>query len=57
MENLNKIAHGEFVKGNYAVASAILAKINTERTVSRPLYQLEELSVLLMDGQEEKHLS
>lgn len=56
MENLNKIAHGEFVKGNYAVASAILAKINTERTVSRPLYQLEELSVLLMDGQEEKAL-
>ena len=54
MENLNKTAHEAFVQGNYDTASEILKKINTERTVSRPLYQLEELSVLLLNGKDEE---
>lgn len=50
MELMNDKAHSEFTAGNYSSAMNILDSIGTERTVSRPLYQLEKLSVLLMDG-------
>ncbi len=54
MESLNESAHTAFINGNYEQASAILAKLNSERTVSRPLYQLEQLSALLMDGKNDQ---
>ena len=50
MELQNDNAHAKFVSGNYDEAMQILNNIGTERTVSRPLYQMEKLSVLLMDG-------
>ena len=54
MEKLNETAHQAFINGSYGQASSILAKLNSERTVSRPLYQLEQLSVLLMDGKNDE---
>ena len=50
MELQNDNAHAKFVNGNYDEAMQILNNIGAERTVSRPLYQMEKLSVLLMDG-------
>lgn len=54
MELRNDAAHSEFVKENYSEAIDILNEIGTERTVSRPLYQMEKLSVLLMDGKHDE---
>lgn len=56
MEVQNDKAHKKFLDGNYENAINILNNIGSERTVSQPLYQLEKLSVLLMDGKfEEAH--
>ena len=54
MEAVNESAHQDFIDGNYAKAAATLAKLNSERTVSRPLYQLEQLSALLLDGKNDQ---
>ena len=49
MEERNDEAHSDFVNGQYANAGSILKSLTSERTVSRPLYQLEQLSLLLLD--------
>ena len=48
MEKENEKAHSAFAFKDYAGANVILDKLTKERTVSRPLYQLEKLSVLLL---------
>ena len=50
MEDMSEVAHEEFLRGSYNDAEARLRSLITERTVSRPLYQLELISVLLMNG-------
>jgi hypothetical protein len=54
MEQKNQQAHSAFLKGDYKTAEKILRQMATERTVSRPLYQLELLSVLLFDGKHQE---
>ncbi len=54
MESINQTAHNSFVAENYATAEKLLRGLTRERTVSRPLYQLELLSVLLMSGKHDK---
>ena len=54
MEQLSTEAHQHFVNGNYENAGIILDKLTSERTVSRPLYQLEKLSVLLLEGKNDE---
>lgn len=49
MEAENEIAHSEFLKGAYDNAENRLRTLTSERTVSRPLYQMELISVLLMN--------
>ena len=56
MEQFNDSAHRAFRSGNYEQASAVIDKLCKERTVSSPLYQLEKLSILLLEGkQDEAH--
>lgn len=56
MEQQSENAHNAFLQGNYTAAAKLLQELVKERTVSRPLYQLELLSVLLMDEKyEEAH--
>ena len=54
MEKLSERAHQYFVNGNYENANILLDKLTSERTVSRPLYQLEKLSALLLDGKNDE---
>ncbi|MBQ9788041.1 MAG: hypothetical protein IJW31_00375 [Lentisphaeria bacterium] len=54
MEDMSAVAHEEFLRGSYNDAEARLRSLITERTVSRPLYQLELISVLLMNGKKEE---
>lgn len=54
MEKLNDQAHLAFMSGNYSDAETTLRSLTTENTVSRPLYQMELLSVLLMSGKNEE---
>lgn len=50
MEAVSEQAHAAFVSGNYASADASLNSLAAEPTVSQPLYELERVSVLLMQG-------
>ena len=51
MEAKNETAHNAFLSNNFSTASSILKELTKERTVSRPLYQMEMVSVLLMNNQ------
>lgn len=50
MEQQNATAHEQFVRGNYSEAESLIRNLCQERTVSRPLYQLELISTLLMQN-------
>ena len=54
MEKCNDSAHAAFVSGDYLRAVKILDELSKEQTVSRPLYQMEKISVLLMDGRNDE---
>ena len=51
MEKQNETAHEMFLQHNFSGAANVLQVLTKERTVSRPLYQMELLSVLLMNNQ------
>lgn len=51
MEKLNESAHNAFLQNDFSTATDLLQTLTKERTVSRPLYQMELLSVLLMNNQ------
>lgn len=50
MEQMNDSAHESFMLGDYATAQSLLQTLGAERTVSRPLYQMEMVSALLLAG-------
>ncbi len=54
MEQQNEFAALHFQKQNYAVADSILQSLSTEQTVSLPQYQLEQVSLLLMQGKHQE---
>lgn len=54
MEYQNALAAESFQNQDYAQAEAILNQLATEQTVSQPLYQLERVPVLLMQGKREE---
>ena len=54
MEQISREANGSFNVGAYSKARPTLENLCSEQTVSRPLYQLELLSVLLMEGKREE---
>ena len=56
MEKQNETAHEAFLQNDFPTASEILQNLTKERTVSRPLYQLELLSTLLMSNQNKEAL-
>ena len=51
MEKQNETAHNMFLQNDFSGAAGVLQNLTKERTVSRPLYQMELLSVLLMNNQ------
>jgi len=50
MESKDEMAAAYFAAGSYRQADAILRQLVAEPTVSRPLYELERVSVLLQEG-------
>lgn len=54
MEVTSEQAHLAFVNGNYEAADATLQPLASEPTVSQPLYELERVSVLLMQGKRDE---
>lgn len=50
MESRDEIAASRFAKGAYSQTDTILKQLTEEPTVSRPLYELERVSVLLQRG-------
>ncbi len=54
MEKENQKAHDLFVAQNYPAAAAILQELTKERTVSLPQYELEQVSLLLMQGKKKE---
>ena len=54
MERKSVTANQAFIKENYSGSKKILRELVRERTVSRPLYQMELLSVLLMTGKHDE---
>lgn len=54
MEYQNFLASEEFYRGNYVASRAITEKLSFEMTVSRPLYQLEQVSTLLLEGKNQE---
>ncbi len=54
MEYQNALAAESFQNQDYAQAEAILNQLAAEQTVSQPLYQLERVPVLLMQGKREE---
>ena len=56
MEKSSLAANELFINGNLVQAEKILKNLAKEKTVSQPLYQLEQLSVLLMGNRQDEAL-
>ena len=54
MEKLSSTANQAFLNENYQEAENILRGLTKERTVSLPLFQMELLSVLIMNGKHQE---
>ena len=54
MEVKNDEAHAAFLAQNYSEAEKKLKELSQERTVSLPLYQMEMISLLLMQGRNDE---
>ena len=56
MEQLNDSAHELLLNGQYDSAKKILQGLTAEKTVSRPLYQMEMISLMLLMGEDKAAL-